>query len=44
VVFSGVGKTAEEITAGLRAGILLFNVESASELEVLARSAAQLQK
>ena len=44
VVFSGVGKTAEEMTAGLRAGILLFNVESASELEVLARSAVQLKK
>src|ERR1043166_7302157 len=27
VVFSGVGKTGAEITAALRAGILLFNVE-----------------
>ena len=28
VVFSGVGKTAAEIDAGLAAGILMFNVES----------------
>jgi diaminopimelate decarboxylase len=36
VVFSGVGKTREEMLAALKAGILLFNVESASELRVLA--------
>src|SRR5208283_2301231 len=36
VVFSGVGKQAGEIDAALRAGILLFNIESASELELLA--------
>ncbi len=35
VVFSGVGKTAEEMERALRAGILLFNVESAEELETL---------
>jgi len=35
VVFSGVGKTAAEIDAGLAAGILMFNVESAGELEVI---------
>ena len=29
VVFSGVGKTAPELDAALRAGILMFNVESA---------------
>ena len=28
VVFSGVGKTREELLVALRAGILLFNVES----------------
>jgi len=28
VVFSGVGKTADEMQAALKAGILLFNVES----------------
>ena len=36
VVFSGVGKTRDELTAALKAGILLFNVESESELWVLA--------
>ena len=44
VVFSGVGKTAAEITAALRAGILMFNVESESELAVLARCAARARK
>lgn len=44
VVFSGVGKTADEIAAALKAGILLFNVESASELRVLADCAARLKK
>ena len=34
-VFSGVGKTQEEMEAALAAGILLFNVESAEELEAL---------
>lgn len=42
VVFSGVGKTGEEMTAALKAGILLFNVESESELWVLAECAARL--
>jgi hypothetical protein len=37
VVFSGVGKTAAEMELALRSGILLFNIESASELN-LARS------
>jgi diaminopimelate decarboxylase len=43
-VFSGVGKTQQEIQAALRAGILLFNVESESELEVLTVCAARLKK
>jgi len=43
VVFSGVGKTREELTAALQAGILLFNVESESELCALAESAARLR-
>lgn len=42
VVFSGVGKTAPEMDAALRANILLFNVESEAELEVLAARAAAL--
>ncbi len=44
VVFSGVGKTLPEIELALKAGILLFNVESASELRVLAATAARLKK
>ena len=41
VVFSGVGKSEEEMRAGLEAGIRSFNVESVSELERLARVAAE---
>ena len=40
-VFSGVGKTAEEMAAALSADILCFNVESAAELDVLAAVAAR---
>lgn len=43
IVFSGVGKTAAEMDAALRAGILLFNVESEPELELLASRAARLR-
>src|SRR5581483_6830385 len=39
VVFSGVGKTAGEMDAALKARILLFNVESESELALLAARA-----
>jgi diaminopimelate decarboxylase len=39
VVFSGVGKSREEMTAALKAGILLFNIESESELWALAECA-----
>jgi diaminopimelate decarboxylase len=35
IVFSGVGKTEEEIDAGISAGILMFNVESAGELDLI---------
>jgi diaminopimelate decarboxylase len=41
VVFAGVGKTEDELVAGLGERILLFNVESASELEHLERFAAR---
>ena len=50
IVFSGVGKTREEMRAALqyqanvrgsRPGILLFNVESEAELEVLLEEAAR---
>lgn len=43
-VFSGVGKTAAEMDLALRAGILLFNVESEGELELLAARAARLRR
>jgi diaminopimelate decarboxylase len=43
VVFSGVGKTAREIDAALRAGILLFNLESPAEMEVVAACAKKLK-
>lgn len=41
VVFAGVGKTEDELMAGLGERILLFNVESASELERLDEVAAR---
>ena len=44
VVFSGVGKTVPEMELALKAGILLFNVESSSELRVLAATASRLKK
>lgn len=44
IVFSGVGKTEDEMVAALKAGILMFNVESAEELETLARVARRFGK
>jgi diaminopimelate decarboxylase len=44
VVFSGVGKTAEEMRAALKAGVLLFNVESEAELWRLAECAASTKQ
>ncbi|MEW5894028.1 MAG: diaminopimelate decarboxylase [Pseudomonadota bacterium] len=44
VVFSGVGKTAEEMRAALAAGIHCFNVESESELHRLNQVAGELGK
>jgi len=43
-VFSGVGKSAAEMRAGLRAGIRCFNVESETELERLASVATSMGK
>lgn len=40
IVFSGVGKTAEELTFAVDAGIYQINVESEGELEALSRIAA----
>ena len=42
VVFSGLGKTAEEMRRALELGIHCFNVESAAELERLQQVAAEL--
>ncbi|HEY0974693.1 MAG TPA: diaminopimelate decarboxylase [Solimonas sp.] len=42
VVFSGVGKTADEMRTALRAGIYCFNVESAYELRQLDAVAREL--
>ena len=44
MVFSGVGKTKEEIREALQSGILLFNVESESELDTLAAEGARLKR
>lgn len=44
VVFSGVGKTAAEMDLALKAGILIFNVESEGELALLAERARRLRK
>ncbi len=43
VVFSGVGKTVAEMDLALKAGILIFNVESESEVALLAERAAKLR-
>lgn len=44
IVFSGVGKTQEEIIKGLKAGIYSFNVESIEELELINKQARKLKK
>jgi diaminopimelate decarboxylase len=44
IVFSGVGKTADEMEMALKAGIHCFNVESAAELELLNLVAGEQDK
>ncbi len=44
IVFSGVGKSADEMRAALNAGIFCFNVESASELNRLNQVAGEMGK
>jgi diaminopimelate decarboxylase len=44
IVFSGVGKTADEMRAALNAGIFCFNVESESELKRLNEVAKSMGK
>ena len=39
-----MGKTDEEIAAGLEAGVLMFNVESEGELEAIARVATAMNR
>ncbi len=42
IVFSGVGKTRDEMALALREDILCFNIESAPELEALSEVAASM--
>ncbi len=44
VVFSGVGKSAEEIELAITSGIRCFNVESAPELALIEKTATRLNK
>jgi diaminopimelate decarboxylase len=44
IVFSGVGKTREEMAAALKLGIGQFNVESREELRMLGEEAVRLKK
>jgi diaminopimelate decarboxylase len=44
VVFSGVGKSHDEMRAALKAGILCFNIESSHELTRLNQVAAEIGK
>lgn len=44
IVFSGVGKTEEEIAAALEAGILMINVESRPELHRVAEVAGKMKR
>jgi diaminopimelate decarboxylase len=44
IVFSGVGKRPEEIEYALKAGILMFNVESSQELQVIDEVAGRIGK
>jgi diaminopimelate decarboxylase len=42
IIFSGVGKTADEMRRALQAGILQFNLESEPEAETLSHAATDL--
>ncbi len=44
IVFSGVGKRVDEIEYALKTGILMFNVESSQELQVINEVAGQIGK
>ncbi len=44
ILFSGVGKTREEIRLGIKLGILSFNVESFEELKAIASEASKMRR
>jgi diaminopimelate decarboxylase len=44
IIFSGVGKSKEEMAAGIEANILSFNVESQQELHRLSKVAAAMKR
>lgn len=44
IVYAGVGKTRQEITDAIKAGILLFNVESTGELVAINELAGKFKK
>ncbi|MDQ1331203.1 MAG: diaminopimelate decarboxylase, partial [Thermodesulfobacteriota bacterium] len=44
IVYSGVGKSIDEIDYALKTGILMFNIESLEELELINKRAGVLKK
>jgi diaminopimelate decarboxylase len=44
IVFSGVGKTDEEITAALEAGVLMINAESRGEMHRISAVASRMKR
>ena len=44
VIFSGVGKTAEEVRYALESGILFFNIESSGEIDLIREVARAVGK
>ncbi len=44
IIFSGVGKTPDELEYALRTGLLFVNAESFEEVQALERAAAKLKK
>jgi diaminopimelate decarboxylase len=44
IVYSGVGKRVDEIDLALETGIMMFNVESLQELEVISQRAKTMRK
>lgn len=44
IVFAGIGKTETEMASALQSGVLMFNVESPTELSMLDRVAGEMGK